>query len=203
MRPRIFSLGIGASIWMLGAALADNSGDSGPQLPVGQTFKNFEFPLYQDGKLKYQLNASQATGITQNRAETTDLVIKIYDNDIVTTTITSPKADLYVKEEKLRTKYTVRIVRADQEATAQTCDFDLVNKKYLLRTNVRVLLKNFDPTATPAANAPASTPATAGSTTPISPPRPLRSDDDSLPGTPGSYASTNSAPLPPTSTDTK
>ncbi len=117
-----------------------------PQLPVGQTFKQFEFPVYEDGKLKSTLYASEAKGITLNRAETTDLKIEIYDNGAVTTTVTSPKADLYVNEQKMRTKNTVLIERADMEATSQNYSriSDLKTKKYILRTNVRVLLKHFD-----------------------------------------------------------
>ena len=81
---------------------------------------------------------------TVNRAETTDLKIDLYTNGKVTTTILSPKADLYVAERVMRTKNTVQVERADLEATAQACDFDLINKKYILRQNVHVLLKNFD-----------------------------------------------------------
>jgi len=137
---------------ILGAVCAQNPGDSGnaPQLPVGQTFKQFEFPIYQNGKLKATLDAVEARGITLNRAETTDLKIQIYDNGAVTTTITSPKADLYVNDQKMRTKNTVQIERADMEATSQDCDFDLKAKKYLLRTNVKVTLKHFDLSLTPA-----------------------------------------------------
>src|SRR5471032_1761981 len=117
MRPLLLSLG--ACILVLGAAWAQNTGDSrnAPQLPVGQTFKQFEYPTFQDGKLKSTLYATEATGITLNRAETTDLKIQIYDNGAVTTTVTSPKADLYVAEQKMRTKNTVHIERADTEAT--------------------------------------------------------------------------------------
>jgi hypothetical protein len=148
-------------------------------LPVGQTFKQFEFPVYEDGKLKSTLFATEATGITLNRAEAKNVKIEIYDNGAVTTTITSPDADLYVSEQKMRTKNTVQIERSDMEATSQDCDFDLKTKKYLLRTNVKVLLKHFDISSTPS-NA-AAPPASA----------------------PDSNADTNSAPIPPSSPDTK
>ena len=162
-------------------------------MPVGQTFKNFEFPFYEDGKLKWTATATQATGITQNRAETLDIKIKIYDNDTVTTTITSPQADIYVTERKMRSTNTVLIERADMEATAQTCDFDMGNKKYVLRTNVKVTLKNFDAGASsvPAAAAPCLRPG--APTARRLPARRLRADDapphrinsDSLPESPG------------------
>jgi hypothetical protein len=179
------------------------------QLPVGQTFKQFEFPVYQEGKLKATLTATEATGITLNRAETTDLKIDVYDNGAVTTTITSPKADLYVNEQKMRTKNTVLIERADMEATSQDCDFDLKSKKYVLRTNVKVTLKHFDVSSasgngTAPAPTPAAQPADASpAPSPVSP-APVRSSD-SLLTSPGSYADTNStsAPIPPPSSDTK
>jgi hypothetical protein len=209
MRPFFLrtALGLAAVALVVGTAWAQTSdGGNMPQLPVGQTFKQFEFPIYQDGKLKATLNATEATGITLNRAETSNLKIDVYDNGAVTTTITSPKADLYVSEQKMRTKNTVQIERSDFEATSQDCDFDLKLKKYLLRTNVRVVLKHFDVSLnsakgsakTPAANvqaAPGSVPA------PIVP-QPAR-NDESLLTSPGSYSDTNSAPLQPSSPDTK
>jgi LPS export ABC transporter protein LptC len=207
MRPLFLSLE--ACILVLGAAWAQNTGDSrnAPQLPVGQTFKQFEYPTFQDGKLKSTLYATEATGITLNRAETTDLKIQIYDNGAVTTTVTSPKADLYVAEQKMRTKNTVHIERADTEATSQNCDFDLKTKKYLLRTNVKVILKHFDLSLTPAngaATPPASTHAPTGASRAPAPtsPRPAPSNK-SLLDSPGSYADTNSAPIPPPSSGTK
>ena len=204
-------LSIGFCVLISGAAWAQDA-DSGPtpQLPVGQTFKNFWYPYYQDGQLKYTGAAVQATGITQNRAATTDLKIQLYDNGEVTTTITSPQADLYVGERKMRTKNTVRIDRSDMEATAQSCDFDLNTNKYLLRTNVKVVLKNFDvgkstslgntsQAASPSTPAPSvSNPPEPSTPTPRSTP-----NTDSLLDSPGAYSNTNSPPLPPTRTDTK
>ena len=208
MRPLLLSLG--ACTLVLGAAWAQNAGDSGnmPQLPVGQTFKQFEFPIYQDGKLKATLDAAEARGMTLNRAETTDLKIEIYDNGAVTTTVASPKADLYVNEQKMRTKNTVRIERADMTATSQDCDFDLKSKKYLLRTHVKVILKHFDVSLTPANGAAPPPNAAPHAPLGVSPapgpasPHPARSND-SLLDSPGSYADTNSSPIPPSSPDTK
>ena len=199
MRPVVLSIGICACA--LGIAWAQNDGGATQQVPVGQTFKNFEFPLYQGGEKKATLTASQATGITQNRAETMDLKIQIYDNGEVTTTITSPQADLYVAEQKMRTSHTVQIERADMEATAQNCDFDLQTKKYLLRNNVKVTLRNFDPgtSLTPSTGAPTAPAPIQAKTTDMSPRSLLNSD--SLPES--SAASTNSAPIPPTSSDSK
>ena len=148
MRPLLLSLATG--ILILGAAWAQNSGEgeNTPQLPVGQTFKQFVYPMYQDGKLKATLSAVEATGVTLNRAEAKDVKIEIYDT--VKTTVTSPDADLYVNEEKMRTKNTVFIERTDMTAASQDCDFDLKTKEYLLRTNVKVILKHFDLSLTPA-----------------------------------------------------
>ena len=206
MRPLLLSFG--ACVLVLGAVQAQNTGENvnTPQLPVGQIFKQFEFPIYQDGKLKATLDAQEARGITLNRAETDDLRIQIYENGAVTTTITSPKADLYVNEQKMRSKNTVQIERADMEATSQNCDFDLKTKKYVLRTNVKVTLKHFDVSLTPAKDADA-TPASAASSrgfTPAPgplPPHPVGSSD-SLLESPGSYGDTNSAPVSPAA-DTK
>jgi lipopolysaccharide export system protein LptC len=199
MKPLLLSLGF--SVLVLGTlgseTWAQNSGESesAPQLPVGQTFKNFEYPIYQTGTLKATLSATTATGITLNRAETTDLTIVSYENGAKSTTITSPKADLYVAEQKMRTKNTVLIDRADMTASAQTCDFDLKTKKYLLRTNVKVVLKHFDVSTTtkntpPAPNAtPSNIP-----TSSLVRPEPAGSMLDM----PGSYsADTNAAPIAP------
>ncbi len=143
MRPFLLSLSLCALA--LTATWADAPGGPNlPQIPFGQVYKDFQFPLYQNGQLSATFSAVSATGVTINRAETIDLKIDLYTNAKVTTTITSPKADLYVADRVMRTKNTVQIERADLEATAQTCDFDLVTKKYLLRQNVKVLLKHFD-----------------------------------------------------------
>ena len=192
---RSLSLSLGAAILILGAAYAQTTGtgESLPQLPVGQTFKQFEWPIYQDGKLKATLTATQATGITLNRAETTDLQIVI--NDTITTTVTSPKADLYVAEQKMRTKNTVRIERTDMTATSQDCDFDLKTKKYLLRTNVKVILKHFDVSMNPAGSP--THPAAEG-VTPNPSSKPPQTPD-SLLDSPGSAATTHSAPTTPPS----
>jgi hypothetical protein len=207
MRPLLLSLG--ACILILGAAWAQNSGEgeNTPQLPVGQTFKQFVYPIYQDGKLKATLSAVEATGITLNRAEARDVKIEIHDT--VTTTVTSPNADLYVNEEKMRTKNTVLIERTDMTATSQDCDFDLKTKKYLLRTNVKVILKHFDLSLTPANGAvtpPASGPASTGASAapapgPISP-QSAQGGESPL-NSSGAYADTNSAPIPPSSPETK
>jgi hypothetical protein len=211
MRPLVLSIGI--SIWALGVAWAQSSNDAGPAqtVPVGQSFFKFEFPFYENGKLKWTATAAKATGITQNRAEAMDIKIKIYDGDAVTTTITSPQADIYVSERKMRSSHTVQIERSDMEATSQNCDFDMGNKKYVLRNNVKVTLKNFDPgtslngtagaPAAPSQNATkipdTSIPVT---TSPMTPRSLLNSD--SLPESPGT-ASTNSAPMAPISPDSK
>lgn len=203
---RLF-LSFEAGILVLGTVWAQNTtgGGSMPQLPVGQTFKQFEYPDYQDGKLKATLYAKEAKGITLNRAEVTDLKIQVYDT--IPTTITSPKADLYVNEQKMRTKNTVQIDRTDMVATSQDCDFDLKTKIYLMRTNVKVVLKHFDlnPTpangAAPASTSPKATTSASPAPSPI-PSRPAR-NNDSLLDSPGAYADTNSAPIAPSSPDTK
>jgi hypothetical protein len=192
----------------LGDAQAQNDGGGGgmPQLPVGQVFKQFELPIYQEGTLKATVNAVQAKGITLNRVQTTDLRIQLYENGTVTTTVTSPDADLYVNqqigEQKMRTKNTVRVERADMTATSQDCDFDLKGKKYLLRTNVKVLLKHFDLSMNPGnGTAPPKTPTSAP--TPANPAGPISPSaartNPSLLDSPGAYATPDSAPPPPSS----
>jgi len=209
---RLLILSLGTCILVLGVtAWAQNAGESesGPQLPVGQTNKQFEFPDYENGKLKATFYAAEATGITLNRAEAKDVKIEVYDNGAVTTTITSPDADLYVHEKKMRTKNTVQIDRDDMKATSQDCDFDLNTKKYILRTNVKVLLKHFNISTTPGSG-PATTPASpvAHASAPAppapAPPHPTR-NNDSLLDSPGSYSNTNSdsAPIPPSSYNIK
>jgi len=211
---RLLVLILEACILLMGAARAQNAGDSSgaPQLPVGQVFKQFEFPSYQDGKLKYTLFATEAKGITLNRAETTDLKIDVYDNGTKTTTITSPKADLIVAEQKMRTKNTVQIERDDMTATSQNCEFNVKEKKFVMTTNVKVILKHFDISTGPNGAAQKSAtessktvtdpvPAPADPAAPVAP-RPVHSSD-SLLTSPGSYADTNSAPLPPSNPETK
>jgi len=205
MRPFLLSLGLGGALLVAASAQtpsetapAPRSLSSSVEIPVGQTFRNFSMPIYENGVLKETLSTSTATGITLNRAEGSDVKIDLYEQGKVTTTITSPKADLYPSEKKMRTKYTVKIERADSEATAQTCDFDLITKKYLLRENVRVVLKNFDagaaisrPATTAAAPAPGeAVPAPAiGPVPPSGPP-------GALLDSPGSATETNGAPTP-------
>jgi hypothetical protein len=195
------------------APAASPGGGSVPQIPFGQTYKDFEFPRYENGELSYTLSAVSATGLTVNRAQTTDLKIQIYTRGKVTTTITSPNADLYVNERKMRTKNTVRIDREDLTATSQSCDFDLITKKYLMRQNVRVVLKHFDasaglkktpapagasptafPTAEMAAPAPAAT--TPDNDSPAADPRAAVPAGNLL-DMPGAYANTNNGPISP------
>ena len=199
---RYLFLIVGVCILVLGNSQAQNtstgraSGGSVQQVPVGQIFRNFIFPQYENGQLKATLSASQAEGITQNRAETLNLVIKLYDNgaQTPTTIITSPKADILLADQKMRTKSTVRVERADMVATAQTCDFDKLNKKYTMRTNVRVVLKNFDAGA---ATKPPSVPATAAKSAPVSQPapKPAVNPGASILDSPGSFSDTNSPPV--------
>jgi hypothetical protein len=213
MRLPVLSWGIGACALLAGAALAQNAGGPGPgvqSLPVGQTFKQFTFPVYgPDGQLRYSFFATEATGITLNRAEADNLRIDVYENGQKTTTITSPKADLYVAEQKMRTKNTVQIERADMEATSQDCDFNVKQKEFFLRTNVKVLLRHFDVGAgTPGA------PKKNQSATPNPEPVPAHAlpapdgsapmpTDESILPSPGAYSDTNAAPLPPSNSTSR
>lgn len=209
---RSLVLSAGAIVLALGVAWAQSpsGGGTSVQIPYGQTFKDFLFPYYQDGQLKFTLHALSAKGVTLNRAEATELTIKLYDSGKTdpATIITSPKADLYVADRRMRTKNTVQIERDDLEATAQTCDFDLMTKKYLLRDNVKVTLKNFDTGKIAPGNssqpssglgASAAHPTPTPSVPPMSPPpsRPLPHDDTLLDVPGAAAASTNSAPANP------
>ena len=204
MRP--FVLSLFTCFLVLSAAWAQTTSGNGntPQIPYGQSYKNFEFPFYEAGQLKWILSATQATGVSLNRAEVTDMKIDVYDNGKVTTTITSPKADLYSTDRRMRTKNTVRIERSDLEATSQRCDFDLISKQYHMQDNVRVVLKNFDatsglgPTSKKASTSP-GTPMPAPQTTLGPGPVPSPSHgNDSLLDSPGAYSnSTNVGPISP------
>ena len=212
MRP--FLLSPAAGVLVLSLASSQVSLGSGentglPQIPFGQTYKDFQFPLYQNGQLSATLSAVSAQGMTINRAQATDLKIDLYTNGKVTTTITSPKADLYIADRIMRTKNTVQIERVDMEATAQSCDFDLGTKKYQLRDHVKVTLKNFDTSITPKTSRPSATsPSTPlsdlpGAPAPETPPVPNPDSDrphggDSLLDIPGAYGTTNTAPIQPT-----
>jgi lipopolysaccharide export system protein LptC len=215
MRPQILSAGLGACLLLATVAPAQNAGSSSrnaPGLPVGQTFKQFTYPVYApDGQLKYTLFAVTATGITLNRADTTNLKIVVYDNGVKTTTITSPKADLYVAEQKMRTKYTVLIERDDMTATSQDCDFNAKEKKFLLRTNVKVLLKHFDVGGSKGDTAAAATqehgdasPASSPDNIPVTPsPSTPMPTEETTPTSQGAYSDTNAAPLPTPGSPTK
>jgi hypothetical protein len=180
------------------------------QLPVGQVYKQFQFPYYQAGQLKFVLTAADATGVTISHADTHDLKIDIYSEGKVTTTITSPDADLYVADRKMRTNHTVRVVRPDLIAISQFCDFDLVSKQYFMRNNVKVTLLHFDagksiskdaaaaPTPLSMAVVPKAPPAA-----PVSIPRPFVPPPPSVPpgegdliDSPGAYSTTPTTPLP-------
>jgi hypothetical protein len=209
MRPFLLSLGL--FVAALGAARAQGtpgSGTGGFQISFGQIYKDFQLPIYQNDQIADMIYAVSAKGITVNRAQTTDLRIDLYTNGKVTTTITSPNADVYISERVMRTKNTVKIERADMEATAQSCDFDLNSKKYLLRQNVRVVLKNFDAggSAKPATRGAA---AAAAQTAATPSPAPADSEDDTMPvrprsgqdsgdllEMPGATSSTNAIPVP-------
>jgi hypothetical protein len=211
MRPLSLSLALWV-VAMVALAQTPAGSEAGniPQIPVGQVYKDFEFPRYENGQLAYTLSAVSAQGLTINRAQTTDLKIQIFTQGKVTTTITSPNADLYVSERTMRTKNTVKVDREDLTATAQTCDFDLMTKKYLLRQNVHVILKHFDTGAgqkktAPAASAqpsfptaemavPAPTPAPEANPA-IADPRAPRNENPI--DIPGASSATNSGPLPP------
>jgi hypothetical protein len=210
MRPFLLSLSL--CLLALPATVAQTSpgGANLPQIPFGQVYKDFQFPLYQNGQLSATFSAVSATGVTINRAETLDLKIDLYTAGKVTTTITSPKADLYVGERIMRTKNTVHIERADLTATAQSCDFDLVSKKYLLRQNVRVLLKHFD-IGSESKDANSVLPRTSSSSPGSMPetPPPPQPDESMIPipnhpgespiDIPGASATTNAAPSSPSS----
>ena len=189
MRPLILS--VAGGLVLAGMAWAQSSGNNSgvSQLPVGQVYKDFQFPYYENGILKFTLTADEAKGITINRAETTDLKIDIYENGKVTTTITSPKADLYVADRKMRTHNTVQITRADLDATAQFCDFDLVEKQYTLRNNVKVTLKNFD--AGKSAPKPGAVAAGPPPLQPAPVPAESAEKDSMFLDSPGAYSSTN------------
>jgi hypothetical protein len=209
-------LPLSAGLWMVALVAsaqtpAGSGGGNIPQIPFGQTYKDFEFPIYQNGQLSYTLKAVSAKGLTINRAQTTDLKIEIYTQGKITTTITSPNADLYVNERTMRTKNTVKIDREDLTATAQSCDFDLTTKKYLLRQNVHVILKHFDAGAGPKKPAPGTSPqpsfpsaelavpapAPEDTSTPVVDPRaPHNENPLDIPG--ASSSTTNNGPLSPT-----
>jgi hypothetical protein len=209
-------LPLSAGLWVVAlvasAQTPAGSGGGIPQIPFGQTYKDFEFPIYQNGQLSYTLKAVSAKGVTINRAQATDLKIEIYTQGKVTTTITSPNADLYVNERAMRTKNTVKVDREDLTATAQICDFDLTTKKYLLQKNVHVILKHFDagagqkkpaPDAAPQPTFPSAemavptpAPAPEDNNTPVVDPRaPHNENPLDIPG--ASSATTNNGPLPP------
>jgi hypothetical protein len=213
MRPLILSVAgwLGWSGAMLAqtpapsAAPSDSAGIS--QLPVGQVYKEFQFPYYQAGLLKFVLTASDATGVTLNRADTHNLKIELYDQGKVTTTITSPDADLYVADRKMRTHNTVQVTRPDLVATSKLCDFDLLSKQYVMRTNVKVTLLHFDAgqstsghpadPSVAAAPAPPKPPAEPDSIPrPVVPPPPsVPNGEGDLIDSPGAYSNPN-APLP-------
>lgn len=184
------------------AALAQSNSSSGvTQLPPNQIYRDPQYPFWDaTGQLKYILTATEIKGITINRAESTDLKIDLYTAGKVTTTITSPKADIYMADRKMRTHNTVKIVRADMTATAQFCDFDLAEKQYTLRDHVKVTLLHFDlnsPTGSHASGAMGVTPTPAKSPAHRpAPPSATAGKDDSLLESPGSFSSTNNAPLP-------
>jgi hypothetical protein len=202
---RLLTLSLaGVLVVAFAAARAQSSASSSPppsssdvtQLPVGQVYKDFAYPYWENGQLKFTMSATEATGITINRAECSNLKIDLYTDGKVTTTITSPDADIYVADRKMRTHHTVKIDRADLVATSQFCDFDMADKQYTLRDHVKVTLLHFDmKAATPGqtANGPMGVPLPASPTSRA--PLPA-TGADSLLESPGSYSTgTNNAPL--------
>ena len=92
-------------------------------------------------------------------------------------------------------------------ATSQDCDFDLKTKRYLLRTKVRVLLKHLDLGTTPATSATTKPvtnhPPAATSSLPVPLPAAPMHNSGSMLDSPGAYSDTNTAPIPPSSPDSK
>jgi lipopolysaccharide export system protein LptC len=200
---RLLTLSVaGVLVAAVAAAQAQSTSSSSDvtQLPVGQIYKDPSYPFFDTtGQLKFTLTAQEAKGITVNRAEMTDLKIDLYTNGKVTTNITSPDADIYVADKKMRTNNTVKITRADSIATAKFCDFDLAAKQYTLRDHVKVVLLHFDmKTAAPGQSAGPMgvAPAASGSPPHAAPSSTPAASKDSLLESPGSYSSTNNAPLP-------
>jgi hypothetical protein len=190
--------------WAQTAQTTSSAGGGGNggmhQLPVGQVYKDFIFPFFQNGVKTWALSAREAVGKTQNRAEAMDLKIEFYEDGKVTTTVTSPDADLFMNDRKMRTKNTVQVYRPDSvnptmQATGQSCDFDMLTKKYLLRGNVKVILRNVDTNLTPSATVPPT------GTAPSSPQAAVPASQAIAP-TPIVPTTPPSAPIPPSPSDT-
>jgi lipopolysaccharide export system protein LptC len=190
-----------AAVAAAARAQSTSSSSDVTELPVGQIYTDPSYPFFDaTGQLKFTLTAKKAKGITVNHAEMTDLKIDLYTNGKPTTTITSPDADIYVADKKMRTRHTVKITRADSISTSQFCNFDLAAKQYTLRDHVKVVLLHFDmKTAAPGqSGGPMGVAPAAASGLPLhaAPSSTPAAGNDSLLESPGSYSSTNNAPLP-------
>lgn len=109
--------------------------------------------------MEAMMTGKEARVISANRTEISDLKIELYDNNEVTTVITSPKADYWRTDNRLSTRSTVSISRKDMDITSQSMEWDYKTKQGTLRHQVKVVLHNIDlGTPTQKTTEPAKTP---------------------------------------------
>ncbi len=168
--------------------------------PVGQVIKGFTMPqLDPQGNLTCNIIGDEARVVSVNRTQIVNMRIDLYDGPDISTTITSPQCDLWKGIDKLRTRSTVKINRPSMVITAQTMDWNYVEKRGVLRENVKVVLTNFNlgkpqtPAGATAANAPSRTTASNSPAPAIV--TPVTSSTATLPDMPTSSAEPSSVPV--------
>ncbi|ACD83008.1 hypothetical protein [Candidatus Methylacidiphilum infernorum] len=112
-----------------------------PSLPLGAVVKNFVLPQRNaNGKLQATIQGEEAVAVSVNRIEIRKMKIELFDNDQPTTTILSPRCDLWKLDNRLSTKNGAEIERKDLKLTSKIMDWEIDNRKGIFRENVRMVL---------------------------------------------------------------
>src|SRR5262249_41433183 len=107
-----FVLSILFLTWFSAARAQTQPAGSMSAVGVGEVTRDFSFPqINEKGKVEAMLTGKEARTITANRTQISDMKIEVYDGDTVTTTITSPKCDLWNMDKTLRTRSGVVITK--------------------------------------------------------------------------------------------
>ncbi|VVM07886.1 hypothetical protein [Methylacidimicrobium tartarophylax] len=126
--------------WMVASAPATARADSA-SIPLGSVVKEFRLPQRNtQGALDGMITGREAHAISVNRTEILDMKIELYDQGKISTTILSPRCDLWKLEDRLSTQSGAVVERPDLRLTSQIMDWEVREHRGVFRQNVRVVL---------------------------------------------------------------
>lgn len=139
-----------ALCWAVILAFSERSAADSASIPLGSVVKEFRLPQRNSqGQLDGIITGREARAISVNRTEILDMKIDLYDQGKVSTTILSPRCDLWKLEGRLSTQSGAVIERPDLRLTSQIMDWEVGGHRGVFRQNVRVVLYHL-PLAKPA-----------------------------------------------------